>query len=50
MVIINKEKSPIRKIISAVFSNRALGFLVFRMDKNERILLVMNITIETAMS
>ena len=50
MVIINKEKSPSRKIISAVFSKRSLFPFLLLMDRNESTLLNINIKMATAVN
>ncbi len=50
IVVTNKKNSPARKIISAIFSYLALGFLLLRMDKNDITLLIINITMAKAVS
>jgi hypothetical protein len=47
IVVINSKKRPLRKIRSAIFSNKALFLFFPRMDKNESTQLVINKIIAT---
>ena len=49
IAVANKENNPKRNIMSAIFSYQALRFFL-RMEKKERILLVMNKKIATAVT
>lgn len=44
MAVTKSKKSPVRKKISAILSSFKLEVLSLRMERNERILLAMNIT------